>query len=233
MKASIEVTPDAKWADRVTERLLAEIAPGKRLCLPTGSTPVPVYRRLAGSTSLEGLELFLLDEFGGLPKGDPGRCATMLSRELLSVSTGSANVHIPDVDAADPAEAASRFGALIHEGGLDLAVVGLGPNGHIGLNEPGSTPDQTTRVVDLAPLTSQGARLYGATATPTWGITVGMAELAAAREVLVLVTGGHKAEILQRVLDGPIGPETPASYLTDLDSCTFLVDESAALNGAV
>lgn len=229
MTATVEVFTDDGWADRVADRLTSTMEPGRRLCLPTGDTPAPVYRRVAGMCSLEGIDLFLLDEFGGLPPGDPGRCATMLARDLLGPAPGSPSFHVPDVDAFDTDAAAKRFGEMVGDGGLDLAVVGLGSNGHVGMNEPGTTIDQRTRVVDLAPSTSQGARSYGATVTPTWGITVGMAELMDAREVWVLVTGGHKTDILNRVLHGPVDPEAPASFLTEHHNCVFLVDESAAL----
>lgn len=233
MKARVEVLPDVEWAGRVADRLATAIQPGRRICLPTGNTPAPVYRRVAETCSLEGLTLFLLDEFGGLPPGDVGRCATMLSRDLLDLVLGSPTVHIPDVDAADPRSAAVRFGELIDDGGLDLAVVGLGSNGHVGMNEPGTTIEQPTRVVDLATSTSEGARSYGASIAPTWGITVGMAELMEASEVWVLVTGGHKTDILNRVLHAPVDPEAPASFLTEHHNCVFIVDESAGLTGAM
>jgi len=156
----------------------------------------------------------------------------MLTKDLLDRSDGSPLVHAPDVDAADPGEAAARYGELVASSGIDLAVVGIGGNGHIGMNEPGSTIEQQTRVVDLSPMTSEGALSYGATVMPTWGITVGMAELMAAGELWVLATGGHKTDILNRALHGPVDPEAPASFLTEHDNCTFFVDESAGIIGA-
>jgi glucosamine-6-phosphate deaminase len=232
MPATVETIPDADWAEQVAKRLAQQIAPGKRLCLATGHTPTPVYRHIAETVSLDGLSLFLLDEFGGLPLGDPGRCQSMLSRDLLDGCAGSPVVHVPDVDAAVSDEAAARYGDMIRDGGIDLAIVGLGGNGHIGMNEPGTTIDQPTRVVDLSVATSEGAASYGATVSPTWGITVGMAELMAAGEVWVLVTGGHKTDILNRALHGPVDPEAPVSFLTEHPNCTFLADESAGIIGA-
>ena len=230
---AVEVFPDADWADRVAERLGGQIETGKRLCLATGSTPTPVYQRTARRVSLDGLIVFLLDEFGGLAPDDPGRCAAMLHRDLIDPASGSPAVHVPDVDATDPWAAASRYGEVIGEGGIDLAIVGLGTNGHVGMNEPGTSADQPTRVVDLNPATSEGALAYGATVAPTWGITVGIAELMEATEVWVLVTGGHKTDILNRTLHGPVDPEVPASFLTEHSNCVFYVDESADLIGAV
>jgi len=228
----VEVFPDAVWAERVASRLGDKINTGNRLCLATGSTPSPIYHRVAETVSLDGMAVFLLDEFGGLEVGDPGRCASMLTRDLIEASRGSPVVHVPDVDAEDPWAAASRYGKLIGAGGIDLAIVGLGANGHVGMNEPGTSIDQRTRVVDLHPATSNAALAYGAAVAPTWGITVGMAELMEATEIWVLVAGGHKTGILNRALHGPVDPEVPASFLTEHDNCVFLVDESAHLTGA-
>ena len=232
MGVHVETLPDGVWAEQVAGRLAREISPGRRLCLATGSTPTPVYRRVAATVSLEGLSLFLLDEYGGLPMGDPGRCLSMLSRDLLEGSDGSPVVHAPDVDATNPDDAAARYGELIGDGGIDLAVVGIGGNGHIGMNEPGTEIDQPTRMVDLSSTTSREALSYGASVPPAWGITVGMAELMSAGEVWVLATGEHKTDILNRALHGPVDPEAPASFLTEHANCTFLIDESAGVIGA-
>ena len=188
-----------------------------------------MYGELARTATLDDLTLFLLDEFGGLPDDDPGRCISMLRRDLLSNTEGRPTVHVPDVDASDPEHAADRYGDLIEDGGLHLALVGLGKNGHVGMNEPGATADLSTRVVSLEPSTSANAARYGASTSPTWGITVGISELMEADEVWVLVTGAHKSEILQRTLEGPIGPAVPASFLTTHPHCSFFVDESAAV----
>ena len=230
MKVTLEVLPDCTWAAAVAGHLASRIRPGSRLCLPAGNTPTPMYAELAESASLDEVTIFLLDEFGGLPDGDPGRCASMLARDLLAGADGRPLVHVPDVDASDPAHAADRYGELIDSGGLDLAVVGLGSNGHIGMNEPGATADLSTRVVTLETSTSSNAAGYGATLSPTWGITVGICELMEAEEVWVLVTGAHKTGILRRTIDGPVGAEVPATFLTTHPNSVFFVDESAGVS---
>jgi glucosamine-6-phosphate deaminase len=227
----VEVIPDDLWAERVAARFAATAAPGMRVCLAAGDTPRPAYGAIAAGRSLDGLTIFLLDEFGGLPEDDPGRCRAMLTRDLLDPSTGSPTVHSPEVDATEPGDAAGRYRDLIAAGGLDLAVVGLGANGHVGMNEPGSTIDMETRVVSLAGSTTLNAAGYGATELPTWGITVGMAELMDTTEVWLLVTGAHKRDILRRTLHGAVGSEVPATYLTEHPNCSFMVDESAGLTG--
>ncbi len=229
MTATVETIADERWAATVAAYFRDRARPGARLCMPSGDTPTPFYEQAGDMTSLDGIELFLLDEFGGLAKGDPGRCLSMITRGLLSRVTGDLVVHSPDVDAADAGAAAAQYGQLIAEGGLDLAVVGLGANGHVGMNEPGSTMDMRTRVVDLDPMTTANAVHYGAMAPPTWGITVGLAELMAAREVWVLVTGSHKTDILNATIHGMVNEDVPASFLTTHSNCVFLVDESAGL----
>lgn len=152
----------------------------------------------------------------------------MIRRDLLDHSKGTPTLNMPDVDASEPDHEADRYAALVELGGLDLAIVGLGSNGHIGMNEPGATSDLTTRVVDLAPSTIANAATYGASTSPTWGITVGISELMKAREVWLVVTGEHKREVLHRTLTEQIGPHLPATYLRDHHDCTVFADTDAA-----
>lgn len=227
MTVAVRVIADADWAGHVAEEFGRRVGPGSRICLPTGDTVRPFFAAVANRTDLDGVQIFMLDEFGGLPEGDPGRCETMIRRDLLRHARGVPKTRLPDVDAADPDHEAYRYADLLEDGGIDLAIVGLGRNGHVGMNEPGATADLTTRVVELDPSTSAHAAHYGATITPTWGITVGLAELLAARELWLLVTGEHKSDILHRTLNDPIGPEIPATQLRDHDNFTVFADESA------
>lgn len=231
MTLGVEVFPDQTWAVACAERferfMSAHTSP--RLCLPTGVTMAPFYREVARRVDLDSVTIFLLDEFGGLPVDDPGRCETMLRAELLDLAGGKPQLLVPDVDAPDTDAEAIRYGRMIADGGLDLAILGLGGNGHIGMNEPGSGSQSPTRVVALEPSTTDHAQeAYGATSPPTWGLTVGLAQLLAAREVWLLVTGRHKAPILEMTLTGPIGPEIPATLLRDHPNATAFADESAA-----
>lgn len=231
MTLGLEVFSDESWAGecaRRFERFMSD-HPSPRLCLPTGVTMAPFYREVARKVDFDGATIFLLDEFGGLPVGDPGRCETMLREELLDLSRGEPEFLVPDVNAPDPEAEAIRYEGRIAGGGLDLAILGLGSNGHIGMNEPGSGPESPTRVVALEPSTTDHAReAYGATSSPTWGMTVGLAELLAAKEVWLLVTGRHKAAILETTLTGAIGPDVPATLLRDHPNALVLADASAA-----
>ena len=229
-KVRIEVWPEDEWGTAVGARLADRLAaqPGLRICLPTGNTPVPAYQAFADKGGrLDTAEVFLLDEFG-LPPGHPARCDEMLQRSLLGlVDTAPASLHSIDVAADDVAAACRRYDAEVADGGLDLTLLGLGTNGHLGLNEPGSEPDNPSRVVDLHETTVANAAVYGAGAPPQWGVTLGMAPLLASREIWLLVTGSAKAEILHRALAGPIGPQVPASYLQAHPNTAVLADQAA------
>jgi glucosamine-6-phosphate deaminase len=223
----LEVLPVPSWAGAVAAALEDCLtSAGRRLCLATGSTPLPVYG-IVRPDALEAATIFLLDEFGGLPSGNPARCERML-RSALVERVPAREFHFPDVDAADLATECLRYGQLITRGGLDLAVLGLGLNGHLGLNEPGSTVDQPTRVVELTQATREGARRYGAEPPPTWGIAVGLAEILAAREVWLLVTGTAKAKVLARVVEEQMGEHLPASFLRTHPNAVIWADEQAA-----
>jgi 6-phosphogluconolactonase/glucosamine-6-phosphate isomerase/deaminase len=229
----------AAWADEVAAKFVDRLqsTPSLRVCLPTGATPIPVYDVLAarierGDASFALATVILLDEWVGLPPGDPARCDTRLRAQLLDrLPVAPAAVHTIEVDAPDLEAAVARHAACSLD--LDLVVLGLGMNGHVGFNEPGSFPESPTRVVRLAASSRQAAMArYGAATVPTAGITLGMDRILAAREVWLLVTGERKAGILRRALRDPEGPDCPASYLRRHRGLTVFTDpEAAALLG--
>ena len=236
MTLRLDVLPAAAWAGRVADDLAARVraTPGLRLCLPTGDTPSPVYALLAaqaqtGRFSLAATEVLALDEYLGLPPGHPARCDVRLHRELLDrLPEPPAAFHRIDADDPDPGAAAGRHDAIAARG-IDLALLGLGTNGHVGLNEPGSFADTPTRVVRVAEASRRAAvERYGADPAPTAGITLGVARLLAAGEVWLLVTGERKAGILARALDAPEGSDCPASYLRRHGRLRVIADEPAA-----
>ncbi len=231
----LHVLTAADWAGAVVSELAARIRahPSARICLPTGDTPAPVYAALVEAeaqerVSLAAATLVMLDEWVGLDPGDPARCDVRLRRELLDrLRVPPAAFVAIDVDGPDPEAAAARHDAAAT--GLDLAVLGLGMNGHVGFNEPGSRPDDPTRLVRLAVSSREAATArYGAGRTPTAGITVGLARLLDAAEVWLLVSGFRKAAMLRRALDEPEGPDCPASYLRRHPRLVVFADEDAA-----
>ncbi|HET7828463.1 MAG TPA: 6-phosphogluconolactonase [Candidatus Limnocylindrales bacterium] len=230
----VRVLPAEDWAETVAEALVQRLRVNARLrvCLPTGDTPSPVYsllaaRDLAGDGLWAQATVVLLDEWADLPPGDRARCDVRLRRELLDHLAPPPRFVPIDVDGSDDEEAAREHDAAAR--GLDLALLGLGMNGHVGFNEPGSRPDDPTRLVRLARSSREAARArYGASRTPTGGITVGMDRLLEAGEVWLLVTGERKASILRRALLDPEGPDCPASYLRRHPRLTVFTDEAAA-----
>jgi glucosamine-6-phosphate deaminase len=232
----LDVLPAATWADRVAADLAARLRdePGMRLCLPTGDTPEPVYAglvamALAGTVTFAASEIVALDEYLGLPPGHPARGDVRLNRELLDLlPERPAAFHRIEADDPDPALAAARIEAIAARG-LDLAILGLGMNGHVGLNEPGSLADAPTRVVRTSEASRRTAvERYGADPAPTAGITLGVSRLLQAREIWLLVTGERKAPILARALEGAEGPACPATWLRRHATLRVVVDEPAA-----
>ena len=202
--------------------------PSARLVLPTGNTPRPVYRQVAETIDFSRSEFFLLDEFG-LPDGDPARCDQMIHRALVSrLVARPMSVHTLDPRTSDLTAECLRYQQLVEARPIDLTLLGLGANGHLGLNEPGTAVDAPTRQVWLEPSTVEGADRYGARVHPDWGLTLGMAQILGSREIWLLVTGAGKAEILAQMLEGPMGPEVPASFLRTHPNTTVFADEPAA-----
>jgi glucosamine-6-phosphate deaminase len=229
---AVEVLTASRWAAAVADRWLDLLGrrPNLRMSLPTGATPRPVYRELVDrDADLRGCEVFLLDEFGGLAPDSPARCDVMLRSDLLDLlDAPPASVHTLDTGASDIGAMCDGYEAEIPGSGFDLAVLGLGGNGHIGLNEPGSGAETRTRMVQLAPATSRAARAYGSSDTPTWGVTLGVGTLLESNRIWLLVTGTHKADILADVVHGSIGPDVPASFLRQHADTIVLADEAAA-----
>ena len=230
MSIRLEVFDDDQWAARVAQRwaTLIQRNPAARLCLPTGETPRPVYAVATSVMDLDAATVFILDEFD-LPVGNSARCDAMLQRDFLDLLTRlPKHVHGFDTAAPDPDAECRRYASLVADGGLDLTLLGLGGNGHLGLNEPGTAADAPTRVARLASSTTRAAGRYGTGAEPTWGMTLGMRAILESDEVWLLVTGSHKAEILDRTLNGPIGSDVPATYLREHPNAVVFADRAAA-----
>jgi glucosamine-6-phosphate deaminase len=236
----VEVVPAAAFGEHVAGLLADRLAarPGLVVALPTGSTPLSVYEALPGVLRRRGMDaatatVVLLDEYLGLSAGHRARCDEVLGRALLD-GLEAAGLRRPpflafEVDEVGAEAACARMEAAIDAaGGLDLVVLGLGANGHVGMNEPGSAADARTRVVELAPSTRDASIGYGATEPPTHGVTLGMATILAAREIWLLATGARKRQVLSATLDGPLTPDVPASLLRRHPGLRVIADDAAA-----
>ncbi len=209
--------------------------PDAAIGLPSGDTPLGLYAELArraraGQTDLQGVTAFAIDELYGVPLDHPATNASYFRRHLTEHVALRA-FHVMDSTTAGPAVECARFRRLIDEaGGLDLVVLGIGLNGHIGFNEPGSPFDSRARQVPLTDTTRAAyVQLFGsAKATPAYGLTLGIADLLEARDVLLLATGVEKAEVVAQALEGPVTETLPASSLQGHLSLTVLLDRDAA-----
>ncbi len=209
------------------------------LGLPTGSTPVGLYRELIRLHRESGLDFsrvvtFNLDEYHPLPPDDPHSYQAWMHETFFKhVNIPPANIHIPDglVPADEAEEYCARYEQQIRRaGGIDLLVLGIGRTGHVGFNEPGSTRNSRTRMVTLDPVTRRDAAssFFGEENVPHQAVTMGVGTILEARRIVLLAFGEHKAPIVQRAVEGPMTDAVTASFLQQHPDATFLLDEPAA-----
>ncbi|HEX5964226.1 MAG TPA: glucosamine-6-phosphate deaminase [Gemmatimonadales bacterium] len=231
---------------RFVARRIAEVIKAKRaarqqpvLGLATGSTPIGVYRELIRMHREEGLSFrdavtFNLDEYYPMEPGSIHSYHRFMWENLFSqLDIAPANVHIPRGDVRrDEVEAECRRyeEAIRAAGGIDLQLLGIGRTGHIGFNEPGSGAESRTRVVtlDLVTRKDTAADFFGEDNVPREAITMGVETIFEAREILMLATGEHKADIVRRAVEGEVDPEAAATFLQRHPNTTFYLDQPAA-----
>lgn len=218
-------------ADTIREKPVAVLG------LATGRTMEAVYERLVRLHCEEGLDFsgvrtFNLDEYVGLPAEHEQSYRYYMDRHLFSrVNIRRENTHLPDGCAADLDEECRRYERAIRAcGGIDLQLLGLGEDGHIGFNEPLSALMSRTRVKALSPKTiEQNGPLFGDPARmPRRAITMGVGTILESRRCVALVTGERKAEILAKAVEGPITAMISATALQLHPRCVYIVDEAAA-----
>ncbi|MDT5096378.1 MAG: glucosamine-6-phosphate deaminase [Mycobacterium sp.] len=207
------------------------------LGLATGSSPLSVYQDLIRRHREEGLmfsraRAFLLDEYVGLPPSHPQSYAHVIRAEFTDhLDIDSAHVHSPNGVADDIVAAAEQYDALITRlGPVDVQLLGIGANGHIGFNEPGSSLGSRTRVATLTEQTRQdNARFFESVdEVPRHVITQGLGTISAARHLVLIATGTHKAAAVAAAVEGPVTASCPASVLQLHPHVTVVVDETAA-----
>jgi glucosamine-6-phosphate deaminase len=233
----ILVLPTADGAARAVARFLARVLrdqPDSVLALPTGRTMIPVYGALAalhrrGQFSLARATTFNLDEFVGLPPGHPGSFRTFMRRHLFDgVDAMPRRIHFPDGTGRRPE---AYEAAIARSGGLDVCLLGLGDNGHVGFNEPADHLASSTHLVRLQ-LATRKANAYlfdgRLSLVPKQAVSVGMATILNARTVILLATGRRKAQIVRRAFAGPITTRVPASLIQMHPNALVVLDAEAA-----
>ncbi|MGI8483270.1 MAG: 6-phosphogluconolactonase [Thermomicrobiales bacterium] len=225
-------------------RLAAEIVidavrerPTSSILVATGNTPMGLYAELAakqaaGDCDFSGVRAVQLDDYLGIASDDPRSLFGWMQRsfvELLSIP--DEQVMRMQSDAQDPDAACERYASAIREmGGIDIAILGLGPNGHLGFNEPPSAADAPTRVIELTPesLASNAPYWGEGQEVPRRAMTVGMDILLAAHLTILVVSGEVKQNILQQALEGPVSSDLPASWLRMGVNVVVVADRAAA-----
>ncbi|HMH22155.1 MAG TPA: glucosamine-6-phosphate deaminase [Puia sp.] len=266
MNIIIAATPDA-LALRAADDLMQWMTPlaAPLLCPASGDTPAGLYRELLararkGLLNMDSWSFVGLDEWGGMNGMDEGSCRWHLDQQFFQpLGIKDERIQFFDGRAADlngECSAAENF--IREKGGIDLAILGLGLNGHVAMNEPGSSPAQRSHIADIHPSTQQAGQKYfrgfnqsQGQANPfntdypfdtdylsntdllgdidlSLGITLGLADLLEARYIFLMVTGAHKAAIIKEVLEGEITKEIPASLLRDHPGLTVYLDLAAA-----
>lgn len=217
---------------------LLERTPDAVLGLATGSSPLAIYDDLArrcetGLISFAQARGFTLDEYVGLPADHPQRYRNVIDEVFVTkVDFGAGAVQGPDGLAADiPAACAQYETAIRDAGGIDLQILGIGTDGHIAFNEPGSSLGSRTRIKTLTRQTRfDNARFFGGDidAVPTHCLTQGLATIMEARHLILVATGRGKAEAVHQLVEGPISALWPATILQLHPHVTVLLDEAAA-----
>lgn len=222
-------------ADAIEE--LVRRKPAAVLGLATGSSPLPIYDELARRHDEEGLTFtqahgFALDEYVGLPWGHHESYREVIRREFTNrMDIAPGNVHGPDGTAADILAACDAYEEAIKAvGGVDLQILGVGTNGHIGFNEPGSSLASRTRIKTLLEQTrSDNARFFDSLdEVPHHVVTQGLGTIMDARHVVLVAAGAGKAQAVRDFVEGPVTASCPASVLQFHPHATILVDEAAA-----
>ena len=231
--------PDEESMSRAAAvRLAAElrVKPAALVCLATGASPKRTYELLVAQAHTEpslclNARWMKLDEWGGLAMNDPATCETFLRREIIEPLQVPPHRYFGwESQPANPNEECERVSAwLAKNGPIDLLVLGLGENGHLGFNEPGDAFISGPHVAQLTPESLSHSMLQKSRGQVSYGLTLGMDNLLAAKRIILLVSGTRKARQLHRLLSEKVTPQFPASLLRRHPAVAVYCDHAAAL----
>lgn len=210
--------------------------PNAVLCLATGDTPRLTYEIMVEKVNTEKVDFskvtfVALDEWVGIPPANAGSCFFFLNNNVFKpLGINSQQTHLFDALSKDlPSECAKMDSVIGKKGGIDLMLVGVGMNAHVGFNEPGVREDLKTHVVELDATTqSVGQKYFHQTTKLKHGITLGLAHFLNSRKALMLASGKKKAEVMRQALEGPISTAVPASIVRKHTNAIVMLDEDAA-----
>jgi glucosamine-6-phosphate deaminase len=233
IRVSIHATADeanAAAADCLADWL---VDPGTRTFMPAaGNTPLELYRRVSERwIFLDALTVFVLDEYVGVPLDEPRNCGNLMKRRVQEAWRIPADqfhtISSLEVEALSSVREHER--KIAAAGGIDVLVLGLGRNGHLGFNEPGSAADSTGRVLDLERISIEANReWFGGDYAPAKGVTVGLKTILAAKRILLLAFGSHKSAAVHAMVEGVRDVRCPASLLQEHPGVRLFLDHEAA-----
>ena len=207
------------------------------LGLATGSTPLGLYKKMiedhnVNGTTYRGVISFNLDEYLGLPEDHPQSYHRFMQDNLFSsLDILPENTHVPNGNAEDMAAECAAYEKMLDENVVDLQILGIGANGHIGFNEPGTSFDSVTHVVELTDQTrSDNARFFANDKgkVPEKAVTMGLSSIIKARRILIIATGRNKAKAVAGLVQKKPDPSCPASILQNHNNVTVILDKDAA-----
>ncbi|WP_339022617.1 glucosamine-6-phosphate deaminase [Spiroplasma endosymbiont of Crioceris asparagi] len=205
------------------------------LGLATGSTPIPLYKEIISRTNSEKIDwsnvtTFNLDEYKGLTEKDDQSYVYFMRKQLFNhINIEKENTHLPSGLINSNHEAVKYDEKIKNHGGIDLQLLGLGINGHVGFNEPGTPFNSLTSIVNLTESTIEAnARFFEKKSdVPTQAISMGLQSIMNAKKILLVATGKNKAEAVHYLINGPISEEWPCTVLLNHKDVTVIVDEEA------
>ncbi len=233
----VKVKDYEEASDKAFEVMKEFIKPGKVLGLATGSTPLGLYQRMVkdhkeNGTSYKDIKSFNLDEYVGLPINHPESYYAFMHRNLFDhIDIMEENAHVPSGLGEDLEGQAKHYDEMIDNDPVDIQLLGIGSDGHIAFNEPGTPFDSPTHVTDLAESTiKDNCRFFDndISKVPTQAVTQGIGTIMKAKNILLIATGANKAKAVKDMIDGPVDEACPASILQKHPNVTIIVDEAAA-----
>ncbi|MFK9095090.1 glucosamine-6-phosphate deaminase [Bacillus salipaludis] len=234
----IEVKDYSEMSQKAAEYIIEKVCqnPKIKLGLATGGTPVGTYKKLIedhqkNRTSYQNVTTFNLDEYIGLSGENKNSYRYFMDEQLFNhIDINKQNTNIPRGDSKDIEEECQRYEELLAKyGGIDLQILGIGSNGHIGFNEPGTNFTSQTHVIELAPSTiNANARYFNRIEeVPTKAVTMGISTIMKSKEILLLVSGETKKQAMSKLLNGNVTESFPASVLKNHPYVTIIADKAA------
>lgn len=231
-------TKDYQSLSEVASQIIVDVVnkkPNAILGLATGSSPIGLYQRLIAAyqnkqISFKDVITFNLDEYCGLPQDHPESYYSFMHRHLFDhIDVQKQNIHLPNAQ-TDLQKACDDYNALLEKNTLDIQLLGIGSNGHIGFNEPNTPFDSVTQIIKLAEKTRQDNKRFFASIdeVPEYAITMGIKNIMQAKKILLIASGKGKAEAIKRLVEGKVDVSFPASILQEHPDVTIVIDEEAA-----